>query len=56
MGFGGGDVCLVKDLQGTLQPELYHHIMGVELDQIEGNLTGMLTWSTQCQTAGIPAL
>jgi hypothetical protein len=55
-GYGGGNSCLVRDKQGALQPELYHHIMGVELDEIEGELTKMQPWATQCQAAGIPAL
>lgn len=51
-GKAGGDSCIVKDLSGTIQPGLYHHIMGTEMDQIEGELTGMDNWHMQC-SAGI---
>ncbi len=51
-GKAGGDTCIVKDINGQAQPELYHHIMDAELHMIEGDLSGMANWNTQCR-AGI---
>ncbi len=34
-GRAGGNSCIVKKADGRIVPELYHHIMGSEMDEIE---------------------
>ena len=38
------------------EPELYHHIMGCEMDDIEGNLTAMRNWNAQCNAGPFNSL
>ena len=51
-GWAGGDSCVVKGLNGRIQPQLFHHIKGSEMDAIEGDISSMSDWFLQCK-AGI---